>query len=265
MGSEGRCEQTLATDQDNGLIFAPPAGQTAESFRARLLPIAQRINKALDRAGYQLCKGEIMAGNPKWCMPLAAWRERFAAWIDSGSPDALLHGSIFFDLRPLGGNLELGHELRTWLLGRTANNPRFLHQLAGNALKNQPPLGFFGGLATARDGTIDLKLNGTMPFVDAARLFALAGPLDDTRTELRLRAGARRLNIPERESEGWIGAFQHLQGLRLRRQAECLDRGVDPVNTIALEQLNDYDRDCLRAAFAQARTLQRRVALDYGG
>ena len=141
MGSEGRSEQTFATDQDNGIIFAVTPGRSAESVRAAILPVAQRINRALDRAGYRLCPGEIMACNPQWTLSLDEWRQRFERWIDSGSPEALLHGAIFFDLRPLHGDLALGGELRHWLMQHAPRYPRFLHQMAANALKNRPPLG----------------------------------------------------------------------------------------------------------------------------
>jgi CBS domain-containing protein len=138
MGSEGRSEQTLVTDQDNGLIFAPAAGVSPEDTRPKLLAICQRVNHALDRAGYQLCPGDIMAGNPQWCLTLDEWQVKFGRWIDSGSPDALLHGSIFFDLRPLQGDLALAQQLRQWLIQHAARNPRFLHQMAANALRNRP-------------------------------------------------------------------------------------------------------------------------------
>jgi CBS domain-containing protein len=264
MGSEGRSEQTLATDQDNGLIFIPETGIDFEASRTRLASICARINLALDRAGYKLCLGEIMAGNKKWCLSLDEWRSRFALWIDSGSPEALLHGSIFFDLRPLAGNTQLGHELRTWLLEESAKNRRFLHQLAVNALTNRPPLGFFGQLRTGSDALIDLKLNGAMPFADAGRIFSLAGRIDETRTEARLRAAGAQLRIPQNETEAWIAAFYHIQGQRLRRQVACLEAGLAPDNKIDPHRLHDYDRHCLRAACMQARTLQKRLALDFG-
>ena len=263
MGSEGRSEQTLATDQDNGLIFATDE-QSLESTRERLIDVCQRINRALDRAGYRLCPGNIMAGNPKWCLTPDEWRRRFRHWIDSGSPEALLHGSIFFDLRPLAGNLDLGAELRDWLLEHVPKNRRFLHQMAVNALSNRPPLGFFGRLSAAKGGLIDLKLNGATPFVDAARILALGCSIIETRTETRLRSAGLRLGIDPHETEAWIAAFYHIQGQRLKRQAACLDAGIVCDNSLDTLGLHDYDRECLRAAFEQARNIQDRLRIDYG-
>jgi CBS domain-containing protein len=263
MGSEGRAEQTLVTDQDNGIIFEAAPGRSVEETRAALLPVAQRVNQALDRAGYRLCPGDIMAGNPKWCLSLDEWRARFRNWIDSGSPEALLHGAIFFDLRPLTGDLALGRELRAWLGAHAPTNRRFLHQMAGNALLNRAPLTWWGGFRSGPDGRIDLKLNGAAPFVDAARIFSLALGIDECNTERRLRASASALRLPAVELEAWIAAFHHIQGQRLRRQAECLARGLAPDNRVDPHALNDFDREVLRTAFRRTRALQRRVALDY--
>lgn len=263
MGSEGRSEQTLVTDQDNGIIFDPAPGQNAAEVRARLLPVAQRVNQALDRAGYRLCPGDIMAGNPQWCLSLAEWRDRFSRWIDSGSPEALLHGAIFFDLRPLAGELALGQDLRNWLAENAPRNPRFLHQMAVNALANRPPLSWLGGFRAGPDGRLDLKLNGATPYVDAARIFSLAYGIDECNTERRLRAAAPALKLPATELEAWIAAFHHIQGLRLKRQAECLAQGIAPDNRVDPRALNDFHREVLRSALRRTRALQRRIALDY--
>lgn len=263
MGSEGRAEQTLVTDQDNGLIFTPAAGAAVEETRQSLFAIARRVNQALDRAGYKLCPGDIMAGNPQWCLTFDEWRGKFARWIDSGSPEALLHGSIFFDLRPLHGELDLARELRHWLLDHAPRNPRFLHQMAENALKNRPPLGLLRDFRLDDDGMIDLKLNGTMPFVDAARIFALACGIDETNTERRFAATGPALNIAAHETEAWIAAYQHVQGHRLRCQGAALARGETASNRIDPHTLHDFDREVLRLAFRQAATLQDRLALEY--
>ena len=263
MGSEGRSEQTLATDQDNGIIFAVPPGRSAESVRAAIVPVAQRINRALDRAGYRLCPGEIMACNPRWTLSLDEWRQRFERWIDSGSPQALLHGAIFFDLRPLHGDLALGGELRHWLMQHAPRNPRFLHQMAANALENRPPFGWLKRFSVDKAGRIDLKLNGAALFVDAARIFSLAHGIDEVNTERRLRAAAPLLGAQPREVDAWIAAYFHIQGLRLRRQADCMRLGVPADNRIDPYALHDFDKRMLVAALEQARTIQARIALDH--
>ncbi len=266
-GSEGRMEQTLSTDQDNGIVFSLRPGETADAVRADLLPVAERINQALDACGFPLCKGQIMAMNPKWCLSLDEWKAKFADWIDAGDPEALLNASIFFDFRPLLGQTELADTLRQWLLGKTVATPRFLHQMAANALRNRPPLGLVRDFVVASEGehahTLDLKLNGSTPFVDAARVFALATGVEATGTAQRLRAAGPRLNIPPAEIEAWISAFYFIQLLRLRNQHAKHEAGLPMDNRINPDHLNDLDRRILKEAFRQARKVQARLALDY--
>ncbi len=266
-GSEGRMEQTLSTDQDNGIVFSPGPGETADGLRSRLLPLAERINRALHACGFPLCKGDIMAMNPRWCLGLEEWKRCFADWIDAGDPQALLNASIFFDFRPLWGETALADELRRWLLAKTAATPRFLHQMAANALRNRPPLGFVRDFVVASEGeyanTLDLKLNGSTPFVDAARVFALATGVEATGTAARLRAAAARLAIPAGEVEAWISAFYFIQLLRLRNQHAKHEAGRPMDNRINPDDLNDLDRRILKESFRQARKAQARLAMDY--
>jgi CBS domain-containing protein len=263
LGSEGRMEQTLATDQDNALIFA----QASEAQRDALLAFALRVNQRLDACGFPLCRGGIMASNPKWCLSAADWQQQFTQWIDHGSPDALLHASIFFDFRPLTGDAALALDLRAWLNRAAQKNPRFLHQMAGNALRNRPPLGLVRDFVLSDDNahphTIDLKLNGATPFVDAARIFALAAGSPQTNTAKRLRAAAHALHIPDAELADWNRAFHFLQLLRLRHQHEQQRTGIAPDNHLDPDTLNPLDRRILKEALRQARKVQARLALDY--
>ena len=261
LGSEGRMEQTLNTDQDNGIIFSVPPGSTADAVRAQLLPLARRINEALDACGFPLCQGDIMASNPQWCLSLEEWKDKFGGWIDHGSPDALLKASIFFDFRPLYGRHALAHDLRDWLAPRVSSNTRFLHQMAANALRNRPPLGLVRDFVVGEGNKLDLKFNGITPFVDAARIYSLAAGDTHTHTVQRLRLSAAKLNIPN--ADAWIEAFLYIQLLRLRIQHRQSEAGSELSNRIDPDDLNDLDRRILKEAFRQARKLQARLALDY--
>ncbi len=269
LGSEGRLEQTLSTDQDNAIIFEVPAGMDAEQVRATLLPVARRINETLALCGFPLCKGEIMASNPKWCLSVAEWRDVFAKWVDRGSPEALLHASIFFDFRALSGATHLAENLRQWLTQHVHSNQRFLHQMAANALRNRPPLGLVRDFIVGKGNTLDLKMNGITPLVDAARIFALASGSPHTNTIQRLRASVAAMHVPPAEVEAWINAFLFIQMLRLRHHYEVIAaQGADAVpgqidNLIDPEQLNELDRRILKEAFRQARKVQAKLMLDY--
>ena len=265
LGSEGRFEQTLSTDQDNGIIFTGAAD--ADSLRTRLLPFARRVNEALASCGYPLCKGNVMAGNPQWCLSASEWQTKFAQWIDSGDPEALLHGAIFFDLRGLHGEIALADNLRKWLLEQTAGTPRFLHQMAANALRNRPPLGILRDFVTSGDSphphTIDLKLNGATVFVDSARIYSLAAGIAQTNTAARLHEFGERQELAQNEIGAWADAFQFIQVLRLRHQHAQYQQGVAMDNCIDPDELNQLERRILIEALRQARELQNRLALDY--
>ncbi len=268
MGSGGRFEQTLNTDQDNALLFNVPEGMTADAVRAQLLPLATRVNHALARCGFPLCKGEIMASNPQWCLSMQEWQQVFDRWIDRGSPDALMHASIFFDFRALAGERRLADELRKWLAQLARGNVRFLHQMAANALRNRPPLGVVRDFVLNDAKRLDLKINGLTPFVDAARIFSLASGDAQTSTLQRLRQGAAALKVPSADVEAWIKAFLFIQMLRLRHHYEEIARmgesAMDQLdNLIDPAQLNELDRRILKEAFRQARKVQNKLALDY--
>lgn len=263
LGSEGREEQTIATDQDNGLVLADEEA----AHRDQYLAFAQAVNRDLDRCGYPLCKGGIMASNPKWCLTQSEWQRLFDTWIDRGDPESLLAANIFFDFRPLAGATALGQALRAHVRTQAAANPRFLKQMSDNALRNGPPAwasGLLGNLFAQGNERIDLKLNGTVPFVDGARLLALAHRIDATNTAERLAALAACAAVPEAEVRGWTDAFQFLQGLRLRIQLEQPQPADNP-NLLDPAQLSDLDQRILKETFRQARKLQQRLALDYAG
>jgi CBS domain-containing protein len=271
MGSEGREEQTIATDQDNGLIFAAnDATAPAARMRERLLAFAQAVNETLDRCGYPLCKGHVMAGNPRWCLSLPEWRAAFAQWIDRGDPDSLLTASIFFDFRSLWGRAELAHALRTDIAARARANPRFLKQMTDNALRNRPPLSWRGELKANENAPggegIDLKMSGSMPLTDGARIFALETGVVATNTiERLLEAGARK-GIADGNLRSWCDAFGYLQMLRLRTQHRRAERelgaSANP-NLLPLASISDLDRRILMESLRQVRKLQQRLELDY--
>ncbi|MEO8347183.1 MAG: DUF294 nucleotidyltransferase-like domain-containing protein, partial [Betaproteobacteria bacterium] len=272
MGSEGRSEQTIATDQDNGLIFvAGDSRIAADAARERLLPFARRVNEALDRCGYPLCKGGIMAMNPKWCASLDEWKTAFAIWIDRGDPVSLLASNIFFDFRALWGEARLADELRADIARRAAANARFLKQMADNALRNRPPLNWRGELRVAESSGvegIDLKMSGSVPFVDAARIFSLATGIAATGTVERMeRAGALK-GIGAGEIHGWCHAFEYVQLLRLREQHRRVasgEHGGDNPNVVPVARLSDLDRRILKEAVRQIRKVQQRLEVDYPG
>lgn len=261
-GSEGRHEQTLSTDQDNGLLFTAPEGET-EALRARLLRFAADVNQHLARCGFPLCKGNIMASNPELCLTLEEWRARFARWIREPDPQALLNASIFFDFRVLAGNERHGETLRDWLNRSARGNLTFLRLMAENALKVAPPLGRFRDFVVDGDGRIDLKKSGARLFVDAARIFALRAEIGASNTAQRLRQAGAKMGMRAEEVAAIIDGFHFIQLLRLRSQHLDTEHDAPGDNCVRPEELNELDRRILKEAFRQARKLQMRLKLDY--
>ena len=275
LGSEGRMEQTIATDQDNAIIFSPAAADDVAAMRVQFLAFADVANRILDRVGFPLCKGDIMARNPKWCLTIAEWRDAFRRWLQGVQPEALLNAAIFFDFRALHGDAALAQELRDWLTPAITSHPIFLLQMANNALQVRPPLGLVRDFTTDDDafpGTIDLKKFGARPFIDAARIFALQHGVVATNTAERIRLSAPRMHMADDEAAALIDGFHFVQLLRLRNQeteggqtgGTPIENGVNPQpNRINPDDLNELDRRILKEALRQARKLQSRLALDF--
>ncbi len=262
-GSEGREEQTLATDQDNGLIFLA-AEKDREGVRARLLAFAHDVNADLEQLGFPRCAGGIMAGNPEWCLTLDEWKAKFTAWVAWAHPAALLNATIFFDFRALYGRGDLADRLHEHLPTVCRGNDAFLRLMAAQALSVAPPLGLLRDFVTEPDAQgrscLDLKKHGARLFVDAARVLALAQGESAASTVQRLRRTARLPGGVGEPVEAMVDAFNFLQLLRLRHQHEA--PGPTP-NLVPLSGLNALDRRILKEAFRQAKALQQRLQLTY--
>jgi CBS domain-containing protein len=233
LGSEGRMEQTFVTDQDNAIIYAGERGE--------LLQFADEVNRNLDACGFPLCRGGFMARDPRWCLTAQEWRQVFDGWMRNYHPEALMNASIFFDLRPLAGNSRLAGKLREAVLAQAAANRAFLRAMAETALRVRPPLGLLSDFGRSE---IDLKALGTRPFVDAARVLALAAGSAETGTAARLRGAGETTAVD---------AFHYLQMLRLRQGG----------NRVRVDELNEIDRRVLKESFRQLVRLQNRLRLDY--
>lgn len=259
-GFRGPGEQTIATDQDNALLLPD---DTSEDELARLRAWADGINQALDACGYPLCKGGIMAGQAACCLRVSDWLERFSHWIAHGSPEDLLQASIYFDFRPIGGDLSMAEPLARRVAERIRETPRFLHQLAVNALNHRSPLNWLGHVELDDQGTVDLKLQGATLFVDVARILGLAHGVAAKSTRERLLGIGEALGLKPQEYESWVGAFEFVQSLRLRLQLEGDVARSEHPNRLTLKNLSSIDRRILATSLREARRLQQRLELDY--
>ncbi len=266
-GSEGRREQTLHTDQDNGILFEAEGAEQAERIRQQLLPRARRINQLLADCGFTLCKGNIMAGNPELCLSRQEWSRRFASFVREATPENLLGSSIYFDLRVVWGPEQGCAQLRQQLFTDIAGNSIFQRMLAANALRHRPPLGRFRDFVVARKGadkdTLDLKKEGLTPFVDGARLLALAHGVDECNTQRRFAELVRREVIEPQDGAAYEEAYHFIQQTRLELHQQQAAQGLEFSNRLDPDSLNHLDRRILRESFRQAQRLQASLALRY--
>jgi CBS domain-containing protein len=264
-GSEGRLEQTLSTDQDNGIIFLPGEEKATEDLREAFIPFAKKVNLALDACGFPLCRGDIMAGNRAWCLSLAEWQMKFSTWMEAPEPEALLNSTVFFDFRPLYGSYHLADDLRQWLIPRPPAHPRFLRALAVEALTCPPPLGWANRFVY--DGgkehphTMDLKLHGSRPFVDVARIWSLAQGVWATNTGDRLSAVSRARDWRPQETAAELEAFYLVQ--RFRMQQQIMTEDPRAANRLNPSSLNTLNRLMLKEALKQAKKIQLRLKLEF--
>ncbi|MBC7192459.1 putative nucleotidyltransferase substrate binding domain-containing protein [Marinobacter sp.] len=265
-GSEGRQEQTLLTDQDNGILFRTPAGMTEDQVREKLLPFAEKVNRELAECGFTWCKGNIMASNPKLCLSGDEWNEWFLRFIDASTPQNLVYSSIFLDMRAVFGPREPLQELLQKVLGRIRKNKLFQKMLAGNAINRKPPLTMFRNFRYAPDGdkhSLDLKRQGLAPFVESVRVFALANGVETANTLARMEALTRKGVFDEKDANAWQEAYSLIQAMRMRAHQEMLNKGDKLTNYINPDDLNPLDRRILRESFRQAQRLQQKLELAY--
>jgi signal-transduction protein with cAMP-binding, CBS, and nucleotidyltransferase domain/PAS domain-containing protein len=267
LGSVARGEQTLATDQDNALIYADVAPDKSDEVHRYFLTLGERVCSGLDRAGYARCKGEAMACNPKWCQPLSRWREMFTACVTAANPQDLLDVNIFFDFRAVHG--EAGHvtELRRHLEELLRDGaPVFFFHLGQSTLQFKPPRGFFGNIQLESGGDHPSAFNiktAIIPLVNFARMYALRHHLAETNTLDRLaRLRDQGVIVPSSHDE-LVQAYTALMQMRLTHQAAQAGRGDAPDNYLNLNELTQLERSVLKKVFADITVFQARLETDF--
>jgi len=177
LGSEGRKEQLLRTDQDNALIFEDNINEDIELVRDYFLRLASNVTIILHECGFEYCPADMMASNPKWCKSVSEWENQFTAWMSSPGPKEVMMTTIFYDFRPIYGAIELSENLTHHIFENIDQQEFYLVQLAKGALQNPPPLSFFRNFVVENDGAhkdqFDIKARAMMPLADAARLLIL--------------------------------------------------------------------------------------------
>ena len=269
MGSEGRGEQTLKTDQDNAIVFEDGDEERVAEVRPYFLSLGKKVCQMLDSAGYSLCKGDVMAQNPQWCQPLAQWKAYFLKWIHAAQSEDLLQASIFFDFSYGYGDRQLIDDLRRHLYDAIGRWSGFLRYMTENALYFKPPLGFFGGFVVESKGehrnAFDIK-SAMMPIVDFARIYALKHGIEATGTLERLQQLYRQEVLSQEEYEELQKAYSFLMQLRFGRQVTAvIDQKAPPDNFINPKRLTRIEQTMLKEIFKRIEKFQAKMNFDFVG
>ena len=268
MGSEGRREQTLSTDQDNGLVFADMADARLEPARQWFLALAGRVNAHLAACGFPLCKGNTMASNPELCRSLSEWHGLFRGLMQRADPRDLVKASIYFDFRCLYGDRTLVERMWRDLLDHIRDNRSFLRFMAGEGtVYGGSPVNSLSwrlrSLAGLAPPPVDVKRQGLNPLVRVLRVVALDLGSSETHTLDRLELARSHGRLPADLAEAAAGAYELVMLKRLQWQSRQRD-AAEP-NVVDPRAMNRLERTFLVEALKTIVRVEQQVRGDYGG
>lgn len=267
LGSEGRKEQTLKTDQDNAIIYEDKANEQREMVREYFLDFAKTVSDKLNEIGFDYCQGGFMASNPKWTHSLSHWKNNYAGWFKESSMETVLSYGTFFDCRPIYGDFSLLDELKAFM-DEQLHFPleRFFFNMAQNSLQYDTQLTWLKNIKTFKvdkEEVFDIK-RAMAPIVNAMRLYALANRVFETNTGKRLGILTERKIFKPKESIELFQAYYYLMGLRLEKQAGAIiNENKKPLNYIKISQLTQVQLVTIKEIFKVIRDLQLKIKIQF--
>jgi PAS domain S-box-containing protein len=263
MGSEGRKEDTLFTDQDNAIVFRDVPKEQEISVSEYFIKLGERVCDSLNYIGYSYCKGNIMAKNPQWCKPLSAWERYFRNWITTPEAQNLLDASVFFDFRNIYGDESITESLRKTVSGSVKDNPLFLYHLAFNTSNTKPQHISSGNILSDRNADlIDLK-SAVSPIIMFARTYSLQNNIRHTNTIERLTALKEKNIISAKTIDEIIFTYNYLMKLRFRNQAEMADCNLPLSNSLNSKNLIDQELFLLKRVLTAIPEYQNKIKSDF--
>lgn len=264
LGSQGRKEQLLQTDQDNAIVFENVPKEELETVRDYFLKLAKKVNKRLNTIGFEFCNADMMAKNPKWCLSLDEWKAQFSNWTSNTGNDEILLSSIFFDFDISYGEASLTNALSDHVLSITKTNSVFLSKLGVNALRSASPLGFFRQFLVESDGKhkdfFDLKKRALMPLIDAGRLLTLTYQIKNINNTAERFEKLAEL-FPENKELYLSSSYAFKAILKFRTKHGLLNN--DNGRFIALEVLTKEEKMKLKRCFKTIATLQEFIKIRF--
>ncbi len=268
LGSEGRKEQTLKTDQENAIIYEDKANEQREFVRTYFLDFATRVSDKLNEIGFEYCTGDFMAKNPKWTHSLSHWKRNYKEWIDDALPETAIKFSTFFDCRAIYGDLAIIDDLRDFVnLELQKPMEKFFVYMAKNALQYEPPLTFFKNIKTQtveEKQVFDIKRAMT-PIVDLVRVYALQNRIfQKENTGERLKALHEMGIFTEKQYLELMQSYYYLMGLRLKRQAQSIiDNKAEATNYVELNSLTKIEQVTIIEIFKTIANFQNSIKMKF--
>ncbi len=264
MGSQGRGEQLLHTDQDNALVFEEVPDDRLEDVTDYFHKLARRVTKGLKTIGYEYCPADMMASNPQWCKSLNAWKETISSWIKNPGKEEVLLSSIFFDFNFTYGTKELVTELSDYIFDNVNKYPQFYYHLASGALQNPSPTGFFRQFLLEQDGKykdyFDLKRRALMPLTDGARVLILSHQVRSINNTAERFEKLAELESGNRDL--FLSCSYATKALLKFRTKQGMLNG-DSGRFIALHTLNKEEKVKLKRTFKTIAELQDLISIRF--
>lgn len=268
LGSEGRQEQTLATDQDNAIVYEDLQPEEEQSAKSYFIKLGEKINHTLHAVGYNYCKGEVMAMNSRWTQSLRTWKTYFTDWIHTGTPHDVLEASIFFDFRFVFGEEFLVRELRDHVHRESDHQSVFFYHMAQAVLNYRSPLNIFGKIVGNASGGDTLNLDikkSLLPVIAFIRLYAIREKIAETNSSARAEQLYDRNIIGHTIYEEVLQAYRYMTQMRIRAQVKSIIENDPPGNLIDLNQLSRLDITLLKTILTGISELQTQVRFDFKG
>lgn len=264
LGSQGRKEQLLMTDQDNALVFEDVSPDKYMPTKQYFLQLAKKVTEKLNVIGFEYCPANMMASNPNWCLSLSEWKNQFDTWIKSPTEDAIMMCTIFFDYDLVFGDKKLVNAMSDSIYESINSFEIFLNFLGRNALRNPPPIGFFRQFLVENDGAhkdqFDIKSRAIMPLVDAARLLILSHNVKDKNNTISRFKKLIKLE-PKNEDLylSCIDSFKILLQFRTNQGLKSNDTG----RYVDLNNLNKFEKLKLKGCFKPITAIQELLNIRY--
>jgi CBS domain-containing protein len=270
MGSAARHEQTLRTDQDNGIIYADPddpAPETQKKIQAYFQTLGGIIVDGLNECGFALCKGNVMASNPQWCRSVSQWKKNITRWGGSFDPEDTRKLTICLDFRPLWGNHALADILWETIFGVLEKAEVTNHMLTHDDLQREKPIGLLGKIRTEKSGphkdAFNLKTNGLVHLVNGMRIYAVNHRIKEASTLGRLERLTEKQVFSEDTAELLKTGFETLMMFKIRINAEKLNSGEVPDNYIRPAELTRKQRELIKDSLLAVMQMQKTIHGDF--